>query len=82
MPPNGVETMTNKLHNLLEDAKAKGFTVETEGTKIRISKRVGRWSEIRGIELFDDGTAFDLSVDLSVTRGMRSYEDMRSVLGI
>jgi hypothetical protein len=67
---------------LINDAKKAGYTVTRSGDDIAIIKRVGRWKKPRGIYIYGDGTAFDVSVHLGVAKGIRSYRDMRAVLEI
>jgi hypothetical protein len=68
--------------SLITDAKAAGYTVETEGTATLITKRMGRWHTLAGLCIHADGTAFDISVDLTVAKGIRSYKHMRQLLSI
>jgi hypothetical protein len=81
-PGRGDETMTTNRAKLINDAKAAGYSVEMcrDGSTIRIVKKIGRWQKPVGIVLYDDGTAFDVSLDLCVARGLRSFKSMRSIL--
>jgi hypothetical protein len=74
----------SKRAALIADAKAAGYDVIADGTTLRIVRmdRRSKGRPLRGIVLYETGTAFDATVDLSVARGMRSYADMRKVLGI
>lgn len=74
--PSG-PTMTKQLQKLVDDAKAAGYTVGRRGSVLRIVKRQGK--KTRGICVYENGTAVDLT---NAKRGMRSYRDMRSCLGL
>lgn len=78
--------LTKNQTALIEDAKAAGYTVDEDETTVRIYKLDGRSKRqkkvLRGIVLYESGTAFDLTVDLAYARGMRAFKDMRSVLRI
>ena len=76
--------MATNMDLLFSDAVAAGYIVERyRGTDLLIIKRVGRWKKPVGLIVYEDGTAFDLSVDdLSVAKCLRSCTKMRFVLGI
>lgn len=75
--------MTKALEKLLGDAKAAGYTVRVDGAgNIDIFKSTVTGRIVQGLVLYPDGTAFDATVDLSVTKGIRSYKEMRMVLGL
>lgn len=74
--------MTANMKALTEDATKAGYTVELDGTDIRIVKRVGRRKKLEGIVISETGTALLIDVRLDVAKGMRSYKDMRRVLGL
>lgn len=69
--------MTQQLQALISDAKAAGYTVARRGSVLRIVKRQGKTT--RGLCVYENGTATDLT---NAKRGMRSYRDMRSCLGL
>ncbi len=74
--------MTRKQRELCHQARENGYSIVEKNEAIEISKTHGRWRKIAGILIYPDGPAFDLTVDLSVARGMRSYDDMRRVLNL
>jgi hypothetical protein len=76
--------MTQRKQQLIDDAKAAGFTVVTsESGVVRIRKtHKGNGRVLRGLDLYPDGTAIDATLDLSVAKGVRSYADMRAILGV
>jgi hypothetical protein len=76
--------MTPRRQRLIDDARDAGFAVtigddSSPTTILRTSKR-GRTT--KGLMIYPDGTAFDATVRLDVARGLRSYADMRAVLGL
>jgi hypothetical protein len=71
----------NKLA-LMDDARKAGYVVSSHSGHVDIVKRDRRGRLISGIVVYENGTAFDATVDLSVARGIRSYAAMRKVLGI
>lgn len=76
--------MTTNRKSLIADAKAAGFKVDDQGSRLVIA----RWSKhvtprvLRGVAIYNDGTAFDLTVVLHVAKGMRSYVVIRKALGL
>ncbi len=77
--PEG-DASTPRKRALLLAALAAGYHVVPSGKSVEITKRTPR--TITGIVLYENGTAFDASVDLSVARGIRSYAEMRKLLGL
>ena len=77
-------TNTPRRRQLISDAKAAGFTVtlgdDVSPTTILRTSKSGRIT--RGLVIFAEGTAYDATVRLDVARGLRSYADMRAVLGL
>jgi hypothetical protein len=74
---------TANMTSLINDATRAGFSVETKGGETYIIKRVGRWKKATGLVIYGDGTAFDVTVEnLGAAKGLRSYKDMRTILGI
>ena len=73
---------SNNLEKLVSDAEKAGYTVKRSASSVQIFKVHGGHGKIvRGLEVYEDGTAFDMTVnDLSVARGLRSYKAMRKVL--
>lgn len=75
--------MTSQMTSLIFDAHQAGYDVFADGTTTLIVRRIGRREMPKGLRIYDDGTAIDLSVgDLGVAKGIRSYKDMRAVLGL
>lgn len=74
--------MTTQRAKLIEDAEKAGYTVVIRAGTTRIYKTCGRWNESRGIDICEDGTALRIDVRADIAKGMRSYKDMREVLGI
>lgn len=74
--------MTRNRRNLLTDATAAGFTVAHESGRTTILRHSKTGRLLRGLVIFDDGTAVDATVRLDCARGLRSYADMRAVLRI
>ena len=74
--------MTRNRRNLLTDAEAAGFTVTHESSRTTILRHSKTGRLLRGLVIFDDGTAVDATVRLDVAKGLRSYADMRAVLNI
>lgn len=85
-PGNGGSEMSPAREMLLRDARAAGYVISAgsagETVIVRTIGVNGTTTRRRGIVIFDDGTAIRVDVDLSVAAGMRSYRDMRAVLGI
>jgi hypothetical protein len=74
-----------KLRSLLSDAEKAGYTVKKNagGWVIHRPTKVNQHaSEQNGLQLFEDGTAVRLGVDLGAAAGLRSHNDMRQVLGL
>lgn len=68
---------------LLEDARDAGYDIEWHGVHVNIVKRTPKTRKITyGIKLCEDGTAFRIDVDLGVTTTIRTFKQMRDVLGI
>ena len=77
--------MTKNLASLIEDAKDAGYEVVRKGEETTIYKLVkvnGSASRSFGIWINDGNTAIQLDTDLSCAKCIRSYKDMRSILGI
>ena len=78
--------MTPRMKSLLDDATAAGYAVTRDGSSTIVSRRrkvnASGKTRLEGIEIYEDGTAILLGVDLAVCKGMRSYKAMRSVLGL
>lgn len=81
--PTKKQEATKKKREFLQEARDAGYRIqhEDDGT-VRITKDYGPWKKQYGIRIHPDGTAFDITVDLSVAKGLRSYRDMRRVLCI
>lgn len=75
-----------KLQRLLEDARAAGYEVEPDGHSgwlILKTIKVSRHRTKRvGIVIMASGWAFDVSVDPSVQKCVRSTDLMRKILDI
>lgn len=75
--------MTANMTSLIEDAEAAGFTAKVDADgQVAITKKVGRWRKDVGLVVYGCRTAFDVTVAPNVAKGLRSYKDMRIVLGI
>jgi ribosomal protein L28 len=77
--------VTKNLADLCSAASAVGYTVSTSDSGILIYKtvRVNKTATKKvGLWVAPNGTALDLSVDLSVVKGIRSYKEMRKILKI
>lgn len=77
--------MTRAREQLLRDAKNAGYQVTHMGTVTLVTRTVRvnhTATRTVGLEIFEDGTAYRVDVDLSVAAGIRSYKVMREVLGI
>jgi hypothetical protein len=72
--------ITPRRQRLLDDAQKAGYSIEIQAHEIRITKQVR--NKKKGLVIYVDGTAFDITVDIRVAKGIRSYRDMRAVLGI
>jgi hypothetical protein len=73
--------MTSNMQKLTTDATKAGWTVRQSGSATTITKpTLGK--KLKGIEITETGTAYDITVDLSVARGVRSYKEMRIILGL
>lgn len=72
------------LQKLLNDAQAKGFTVNNRATCVEIFRKHARTGKVHaGITVYEDGTAIDMTIgDLTVARSIRKDADMRNVLGL
>ncbi|WP_354335299.1 hypothetical protein [Undibacterium sp. GrIS 1.2] len=70
---------------VIADAVSAGYMVEHCGDSainlVRFSKHV-KPRLLRGLRIFADGTAYDLMVDLSCAKTIRSAEIMRNTLGL
>ena len=75
--------LTAAKKKIVEDAKAKGYSVLNSDNKCAIYKKhAGHGRITRGIVIHQNGTAMDLMSRLDTAKGMRAHKDMRSVLGI
>ena len=72
--------VTKQMQSLLDDAESAGYTIN-QGSTIKIYK--SRGSRItNGIEIYQDGTAIRMGVDLTVTKAIRGYKEMRRALDL
>jgi hypothetical protein len=74
-----------KLQQLLADARAAGYDVQPSSGGWIILKAVKvnqHKTKQVGLRIYADGTAFDVTVDLSIAAGVRSIDTMRRMLGI
>jgi len=73
--------MTKNKKDLIESARNAGFEIryDDEGA-VYIRKRYANGKISRGLVIYADGTAIDLTLDLSVAKGIRSYKTMRGLL--
>lgn len=75
--------MTAPYRELVQDAARAGYTITYQRGRtliVRKHKRTGRI--LRGLVLYANGTALDVTLRLDVTKGLRSYAAMRRVLGL
>ncbi len=77
--PDG-DACSPRKRALLLAAPSAGYHVTLSGSAVEITKRTPR--TVTGIVLYENGTAFDVTVDLSVAKGIRSYAEMRKLLGL
>jgi hypothetical protein len=79
-------SLTPARISLIEDARKAGFIAEIDPNGyFRIYKEVcngARPASRKGVCMYEDGTAFVIGVDLRVAKGMRSFKEIRSALGI
>lgn len=78
------EARVTKREALLRDARAAGMEVVEKGsTADIIAKRNARTGRVlKGLRLFDNGTAVDMTVDLSVAKAIRGDRTIRKMLGL
>ena len=82
-PLFAADPRTRRMAALMKDAEAAGYKLEISGGTMHILKRhKGHGGILRGLTVYDDGSAFDIKVAPSVARSMRSYSDMREILGL
>ena len=78
--------MSPQRQQLIADARAAGYEVrhdEAEGTtRIVVRRHRGTGAILQGVAIYHDGTAIDLTVDLGVARGMKSYKIIRRHLDL
>jgi hypothetical protein len=75
--------MTKSKQAIIDDAKAAGFHVTTDGREVTYIFKRNRFRNVSaGVAIYPDGTAFDLMADLSAAKAIRSHATMRQILGI
>ena len=77
--------MTKRIAGLLADAREAGMQVTptASGGHLVIAQRHRRTNQVlRGLAIYHDGTAIDLTVPLSATRAIRSTDAMRQLLQV
>ncbi len=77
--------MTDKeRERLIEDARAGGYTLRMphSGCQIIAQLTPKRKTVRRGVVLFDDGSAIDLTVPLDIAKSLRNVSVIRKVLGL
>lgn len=82
--------MTTNMANLIADATKAGFTVETDQHgSVTLKKHVklnqSKKTRVAGLVIGANGWAYSLDVlarSPGVAAAIRSYRDMRSILGI
>ena len=74
----------NKTQTLIADSRSSGFeVVAADGHTDIIAKRHASTRRVlAGIRIYETGTAVDLTVELSVAKGIRNISVMRSILGM
>lgn len=73
-------TLTKSQAQLIEDAKAAGYSIQEFATSVDIFKATKAGRITRGIRLTEDGTAFRLDVELGSANTIRTQKAMRSIL--
>jgi hypothetical protein len=69
--------------NVVQDAQKKGYEVCETESEITIARRHAKTRRVlQGICVFQDGTAVDATVHLTVARCLRSAGEWKSVLGL
>ncbi len=73
-----------RLQALIEDARKAGYEIKTEpnGTVAIFRKHKGTGTILQGLLIHPNGTAIDSSVRPDIAKGLRSFGDMRKVLGL
>jgi hypothetical protein len=71
---------TKSQAQLIEDAKAAGYSVQESATSVDIFKATKAGRITRGIRICEDGTAFRLDVELGSANTIRTQKVMRSIL--
>jgi len=78
--------LTKAKQSIVNDAIANGFTVEHKEWSVEIYKgHFDRWQNFVitiGLKIYADSTAFDMTVDHDIAKGVRSHADMRSILNL
>ena len=78
--------MSPQRQQLIADARAAGYEVthdKADGSTCIVARRHRRTREIlQGVIIYYDGTAIDLTVDLGVARGMKSFKTIRRHIGL
>ena len=72
--------LTKSQSQLVEEARAAGYTVEESTTSIDIFRANKSGRIVRGIRLCEDRTAFRLDVELGSANTIRTQKSMRSIL--
>lgn len=67
---------------LIKDAQAAGFTMETSAGQTLITRRNKSGRITCGIVLWPDGTANRIDIPLEQTTCIRTFKQMRKILGI
>lgn len=72
--------LTNAQTKLIDKARLAGYTVEIYAHCVDISKGKGR--SLRGLRLYEDGTAHRCDVELGSSTVIRTQKTMKEILGI
>lgn len=79
-----ITRLSRAKQQLVAEALAAGFRSEHHEARVDLV----RWSRhskprlMRGLRLYENGTGFDLTVDLSLAKTIRSAKAMRRVLDL
>lgn len=76
--------MTPGFNRIIEDARAQGCEIREDGPAVQVIARrhKGTGRVLCGMVLYPSGTAFDMTVDASIAKGVRRLRTVRDTLGL
>ncbi|WP_321820871.1 MULTISPECIES: hypothetical protein [unclassified Burkholderia] len=76
--------LSDTKREFLKDAEAAGYSITYGDTCVDVVKRTNHTPPriLRGLRMWATGTAFDVKLDLSAARAIRSVDEMRTFLGV